>query len=55
MENVFGILAYRFRVLLGTMEQRPKVFRVIVFFICCVAQHAEDMMKQTVHPSQQVT
>ena len=30
MENVFGILVSRFRVLLGTMEQRPKVVTDIV-------------------------
>ena len=30
MENVFGILVCRFRVLLGTMEQRPNVVRGIV-------------------------
>ena len=38
MENVFRILASRFRVLLGTMEQRPKVVRDIVF-ICVVLHH----------------
>ena len=30
VENVFEILASRFRVVLGTMEQRPKVVRDIV-------------------------
>ena len=31
VENVFGILVSRFRVLLGIMEQRPKVVKYIVF------------------------
>ena len=42
VQNMFGILVSRFRVLLGTMEQRPKVVRYIVFYMCGVAQHAED-------------
>ena len=37
MENAFGILANRFRVLLGTMEQRPKVISDIV--LTCVVLH----------------
>ena len=40
MENAFGILASRFKILLGTMEQRPKVVRYIV--LTCVVQHTED-------------
>ena len=37
MENAYEILVSRFRVLLGTMEQRPKVVRDIVFV--CVVLH----------------
>ena len=37
MENAFGILVRRYRVLLGTIEQRPKVGRVIV--LTCVVWH----------------
>ena len=37
VENVFGMLVRRFRVLLGTMEQRPKDVRDIIF--TCVLLH----------------
>ena len=37
MENAFGILASRFRVLLGTIEQRLKVVRHTV--LTCVVLH----------------
>ena len=37
VENIFGILVSQFRVLLGTMEQRPRVVRDIVF--TCVVLH----------------
>ena len=37
VENAFDILASRFRVLLMTMEQRPKVVRDIV--LMCVVLH----------------
>ena len=40
VEKVFGIVASRFRVLLGTMQQRPNAVRDIV--LTCVAQQAED-------------
>ena len=37
MENAFGILASRSRVLLGTMEQKPKVVKDIV--LACIVLH----------------
>ena len=37
VENAFGISVSRFRVLLGTMEQRPRVVKDIVF--TCVVLH----------------
>ena len=37
MENAFGILVSRFRVLVSTMEQRPIFVRHIVF--TCVVLH----------------
>ena len=37
VENAFGILVNRFRILLGTMGQRPMVIRDIVF--TCVVLH----------------
>ena len=37
VQNAFGILASRFRVVLTTMEQRPKVIRDIV--LTCVVLH----------------
>ena len=54
VENVFGILVRRFRVVLGSMEQRPRVVREFVFYMCGAAQHAEDtpgQSRQGINPS----
>ena len=56
LENAFGILVGRLRVLLTTMEQRPKVVRDIV--LTCVILH--NMLRshegeQTDHPLQRMT
>ena len=42
VKNAFGILVSRFRVLLGTVDQRPKVLIDIVFTCVVFTQHAED-------------
>ena len=42
MENALGILVSRFRVLLTTMEQQPKVVKDII--LTCVAQHLKDIL-----------
>ena len=54
VENAFGILVSRFRVLQGTMEQKPMVVRDIVF--TCVMWHnnADDTPGQDTHPSQMI-
>ena len=55
MENAFGIIVSRFRVLLGTMEKRLKVVRDSVL-TCGFAQHAEKTRaEQAGHPPQQMT
>ena len=56
VKNSFGILVNRFRVLLTTMEQRPKVMRDIV--LTCVVLY--NMLRshrgeQTDHPLQRTT
>ena len=49
MENAFGILASRFKVILDTMEERPMVVRDII--LTCVSQHAEDIPRLNRHGS----
>ena len=41
LENAFGILESRFRVLQGKIEERPMIVRDIVL-TCCLAKHAEN-------------
>ena len=55
VENVFRILVSRLRVLLGTMEQKPRVVRDIVFM--CVVLHnmlRSHQGEQTGHQLQQM-
>ena len=53
-ENVLGILVSRFRVLLGIMEQRPKVVRDIVYkFVVLHNMLSTHQGEQTGHQPQQ--
>ena len=54
VKKSFGILVKQFRVLLTTMEQRPKVVRDIA--LTCVVLHREAIRgQQTDHPHQLMT
>ena len=53
VKNTFGILVGRFRVLLTTLEQRPKVVRDIV--LTCAILHNKPLGEQTDHPLQPMT
>ena len=47
MDNAFGILASRFRFLLGTMEKRPKVVRHVLHNILRTHQGRLDRAPNT--------
>ena len=47
VENSFGILVSRFRVLPGTMEQKTQGCQRHCFNMCGVAQHAGDTSGQS--------
>ena len=48
VENALGILVSRFRVLLGTMEERSKVVRDTVFMCFGIVQHGEETPGQQI-------